>query len=99
MRSGCRGGHPERAQVHTLIAGAGFRDVSIQARTEAVRFPSAARFVQDQAAASPLAAHVAKASDGARADLVRAVARALDAYQVGGVLTFPIEAHLASARK
>ncbi|HSL50886.1 MAG TPA: methyltransferase domain-containing protein [Candidatus Deferrimicrobiaceae bacterium] len=92
-------GLSEAAVLHTLIAEAGFHDVSIQARTEAVRFPSAARFVQDQVAGSPLAAHVARASAGARADLIGAVARALDAYQGDGALTFPIEAHLASARK
>jgi SAM-dependent methyltransferase len=92
-------GLAEAGDLRALAAGAGFRDISIQPHTELVRFPSAARFVRDQVAGSPLAAHVAKVSDEARAGLVGQVARALDGYQVGGALTFPIEAHLASARK
>jgi SAM-dependent methyltransferase len=92
-------GLAEAATLHTLMAGAGFRDVSVERRTESVRFPSTARFVRDQIAASPLAAHVAKVSVAARADLLAAVTRALEGYQVAGGLSFPIEAHLASARK
>jgi hypothetical protein len=81
------------------MAGAGFRDVSVEPHTESVHFPSTTRFVRDQIAASPLAAHVAKGSVAARADLLAAVTRALEGYQVAGGLSFPIEAHLASARK
>ena len=92
-------GLAEADALHALVAGAGFHDVLVQPRAEAVRFPSAVRFVRDQVAGSPLAAHVAKAPAEARADLVEAVARALEAYQVDGALAFPIEAHLASARK
>lgn len=62
-------------------------------------FPSAARLVQDYVAGSPLAGHVAKASDDARAALVSEVVEALRSYEVGGVFSFPIEAQLASAKK
>ena len=92
-------GLAEADGLRALVAGAGFRDISIQAHTGSVRFPSTARFVQDQVAASPLAAHVAKVSDAARAGLVSQVAHALESYQVGGALAFPIEAHLARATK
>ncbi|MEX2223895.1 MAG: methyltransferase domain-containing protein [Candidatus Rokuibacteriota bacterium] len=92
-------GLAEADELRALVAGAGFRDIAIQPHTRSVRFPSAARFVQDQVAASPLAAHVAKVSDAARADLVTEVAHALDSYPGGGPLAFPIEAHLASATK
>lgn len=92
-------GFAEADGLRALVADAGFRDISIQAHTRAVCFPSVARFVQDQIAASPLAAHVAKVSDAARAGLVGQVAHALDSYQVEGALTFPIEANLASATK
>ncbi|MGH7384797.1 MAG: class I SAM-dependent methyltransferase, partial [Candidatus Rokuibacteriota bacterium] len=92
-------GFAEADGLHALVADAGFRDISIQAHTRAVRFPSVARFVRDQVAASPLAAHVAKVSDAARAGLIGQVAHALDSYQAGGTLTFPIEANLASATK
>lgn len=59
----------------------------------------AARFVQDYVAGSPLAGHVAKVPDEARAALVSEVGDALGSYLAGDGLTFPIEAHLASARK
>jgi hypothetical protein len=77
---------------------AGFHDISIRPHTW-VCFPSLARFVPDQVAASPLAAHVAQVSDEARPRLIATVTAALDDHVRDGVLTFPIEAHLGSARK
>ena len=86
-------------ELRGLIATAGFRDIAIRPVPGTVRFPSVARFVQDYVAGSPLAAHVAKVSDEARAALVSEVGDALRSYLSAGVLTFPIEAHLASAKK
>lgn len=86
-------------ELRTVIAGAGFREITIRSKTGTVRFPSAARLVQDYAGGSPLAGHVAKISDEARAALVKEVGEALQSYVVGGALAFPIEAHLASAKK
>jgi SAM-dependent methyltransferase len=85
--------------LHTLIAGASFREITIRPVPGTVRFPSPVRLVQDYAAGSPLAGYVAKVSDEARAALVSDVGQALRSYVVGGALAFPIEAHLASARK
>jgi ubiquinone/menaquinone biosynthesis C-methylase UbiE len=89
----------EAEELCMLIAGAGFREIAIQAAAGTVRFASAARLVQDYAAGSPLASHVAKVPDEARAALVSQVGEALQSYVVGGVLAFPIGAHLASAKK
>src|SRR6266508_3536946 len=89
----------EAEELRTLIAAAGFREITIQPVAGTVRFASAARLVQDYAAGSPLASHVAKVPDEARAALVSEVGEALQSYVVGGVLAFPIEAHLASAKK
>lgn len=86
-------------ELRGLIGAARFRDIEIRPVPGTVRFPSAARFVQDQVAGSPLAGQVAKVSDEARAALVNETADALRPYLTGGALTFPIEAHLASARK
>jgi ubiquinone/menaquinone biosynthesis C-methylase UbiE len=86
-------------ELHTLITGAGFREVTIRPVQGTIRFPSPARLVQDYAAGSPLAGHVAKVSDEARAALIGEVGQALQSYVVGGALAFPIEAHLASARR
>jgi SAM-dependent methyltransferase len=88
----------EVEQLHALVAAGGFRDITIQSVAGTVRFPSVSRFVQDYVRGSPLAGHVAKASDESRAALVSDVGDALTAY-VGDGLTFPIRAHLASAKK
>jgi len=82
-----------------LIAGAGFRNITIRPVPGTVRFPSVARFVEDYVAGSPLAGHVAKVSDEARAALLSQVGDALRPYLAAGALAFPIEAHLASANK
>jgi SAM-dependent methyltransferase len=89
----------EAEELRGLIAAAGFRDISIQPVLGTVRFPSVARFVQDYVAGSPLAGHVAKASDEARAALVSEVGDALRFHLAAGALAFPIEAYLASAKK
>jgi ubiquinone/menaquinone biosynthesis C-methylase UbiE len=86
-------------ELRGLIAAAGFRDIAIRPVPGTVRFPSVARFVLDYVAGSPLAAHVAKVSDEARAAVVSEVGDALRPYLAAGGLAFPIEAYLASAKK
>ncbi len=86
-------------ELRRLIAGPGFRDVTIRPVPGTVRFPSVVRFVQDYVAGSPLAAHVAGVSDEARAALINEVSDALQSYVAAGALAFPIEAHLATARR
>jgi ubiquinone/menaquinone biosynthesis C-methylase UbiE len=86
-------------ELRGLIAASGFRDIRIQPAPGTVRFPSVARFVQDYVAGSPLAGHVAKVTDEARATLVTEVGDALKPYLSAGDLTFLIEAHLAKAKK
>jgi SAM-dependent methyltransferase len=92
-------GLAEAEELRRLIAAVGFGDITIRSVPGTVRFPSVERFVQDYVAGSPLAAHVAKVSDEARAALIREVGDTLKPYVAGGSLTFPIEAHLASAKK
>ncbi len=86
-------------ELRGLIAAAGFRDITIQPVPGTVRFPSVARFVQDYVAGSPLAGHVARVADEARAALVSEVGDAPRSYLAAGALAFPIEAHLANAKK
>lgn len=85
-------------ELRGLIGAARFRDIAIRSVQGTVRFPSVARFVEDQVAGSPLAGHVAKVSDEARGKLVGELGEALRPYLTGASLAFPIEAHLASAR-
>jgi ubiquinone/menaquinone biosynthesis C-methylase UbiE len=86
-------------ELRELLSESRFREIAIRPVPGTVRFPSVARFVQDYVAGSPLAGHVAKVSDEARAALVSEVGIALRAYVSGTELRFPIEAHLVSARK
>ena len=96
MRAPFALGDPD--ELRGLIGAAGFRDIAIGPAQGTVRFPSVARFVQDQVAASPLAGHVAKVSDEARAALLGELGETLQPYVGGEAVAFPIEAHLASAR-
>jgi ubiquinone/menaquinone biosynthesis C-methylase UbiE len=86
-------------ELRALIAAPGFREITIRPTAGSIRFPSVERFVQDYVAGSPLASHVAKVSNEARAALVSEVRDRLQSCLVGGALTFPIEANLASAKK
>jgi hypothetical protein len=85
--------------LRALAAAGGFRDITIQSVAGIVRFPSISRFVQDYVRGSPLAGHLAKASDESRAALISEVGDALVSYVTGDGLAFPIKAHLASAMK
>jgi ubiquinone/menaquinone biosynthesis C-methylase UbiE len=89
----------EAEQLHALIAAADFRDIAILSVVGTVCFPSVSRFVQDYVRGSPLSGHVAKVSDESRTALVSEVRDALKSYVSEDVLTFPIKAHLASAKK
>jgi SAM-dependent methyltransferase len=89
----------EAEQLRELVAAGGFRDITIQSVEGTVRFPSVSRFVQDYVGGSPLSGHVAKVSDETRAAMISEVRDALTSYVAGDGLTFPIKAHLASAKK
>jgi len=92
-------GLAEAEQLRALVAAEGFRDIAIQSVAGTVRFPSVSRFVQDYVRGSPLSSHVANVSDDTRAALVSEVGDQLMPYVAGDALTFPIKAHLASAKK
>jgi len=89
----------EAEELRALVAAEGFREITIKPVAGTVRFPSIARFVQDYVRGSPLSGHLAKVSDQTRAALVREIGDALTSYVARDVLTFPIRAHLASAKK
>jgi len=86
-------------ELRTLISGAGFRDITIKPVVGSVRFPSVGHLVRSYVAGSPLASHVAQVSDDARAALISDMESALASFVSAEGLAFPIEAHLASAKK
>jgi ubiquinone/menaquinone biosynthesis C-methylase UbiE len=89
----------EAEELHALMAAEDFREIAIEPVAGTVRFASVTRFVQDYVGGSPLSGHVAKISDEARAALISEVSDALTPYHGQDGLTFPIEAHLARAKK
>jgi ubiquinone/menaquinone biosynthesis C-methylase UbiE len=88
-------------ELHTLVAGVGFRDVVIRTARKLVRFPSPADYVRVQLAATPLASLIAQ-QDAAREDrlvgaLIEDVGAALTPYLGADGLTFPQEVHTVLA--
>ncbi len=87
------------AELEALIRAAGFRDVAVERRAGTARFPSVEGFVRGYVTGSPLAGHMAQASDAVREALVADVQAALAGYASDSELKFPMAALLASARK
>src|SRR5215211_2671830 len=91
-------GLPDADELSRLVAAAGFRDIIVQRRVGAVEFPSVERFVLNYVAGSPLASHVSQASDVVRENLTADSKLALDKYIGDRGLSFPIAAHLLTAK-
>jgi ubiquinone/menaquinone biosynthesis C-methylase UbiE len=85
--------------LSTLIAGAGFRDITLQNAMKMLHFPSPEEFVRRYVSSSSLGGLVAQVDDNARAALLDEVHTALQPYISAEGLAFPIEAHLARAKK
>jgi ubiquinone/menaquinone biosynthesis C-methylase UbiE len=86
-------------ELGSLVAAAGFKELDLRAEIGAVRFASAERFVSSYVAGSPLAGAVAAAPPGARDALLADVLAKLEEFVGSNALEFPIEAHLARARR
>ena len=85
-------------ELSSLVGAGGFEALDLRAETGAVRFPSVERFVAGYVTGSPLAGPVAAAPAEARGALLADVVEKLG--QPGREeLEFPIEAHLARARR
>jgi SAM-dependent methyltransferase len=82
-----------------LLAAAGFEGLDLRVSTGAVRFASVERFVASYVAGSPLAEPVAAAPPEARDALLAEVLAQLEHFAGRDELKFPIEAHLARARR
>lgn len=85
-------------ELSRLVADSGFQDIKVQQRVGAVEFPSVERFVLSYVAGSPLASHVSQASDVARENLTAETKLALEKYVGDSGLSFPIAAHLLTAK-
>jgi ubiquinone/menaquinone biosynthesis C-methylase UbiE len=85
-------------ELEDLVRAAGFQGITIQQRSETVRFPSVEGFVLSYVSGSPLASLVLQANDAARDALITDVRNALGKYTSNTELAFPIAAHLLTAR-
>jgi len=85
-------------ELSRLVADSGFQDIKVQQRVGTVEFPSVERFVLSYVAGSPLASHVSQASDVVRENLIAETKLALEQYVGDRGLSFPIAAHLLTAK-
>ena len=86
-------------ELRTLIAGAGFGEITISPVAKVLRFPSPEEFVVRYAASSNLGSLIADADDDGRAAFLAEVSAGLQSYVDAQGLAFPIESHVAVARK
>jgi ubiquinone/menaquinone biosynthesis C-methylase UbiE len=91
-------GLSDAKELSRLVADAGFQDIKVRRRIGAVEFPSVERFVVSYVAGSPLANHVSQANDAARENLTAETKLALEKYVGNRGLSFPIAAHLLTAK-
>ncbi|MER8428327.1 methyltransferase domain-containing protein [Mesorhizobium sp. M1403] len=90
-------------ELYRLVAGAGFRHVTVHTITKNIGFPSPKEYVRLQLAATPQAGLVSGMDAGHRDAVITAItgdlSSSLAIYSTGGELMFPQEAHVLLARK
>jgi ubiquinone/menaquinone biosynthesis C-methylase UbiE len=87
------------AEFETLLQSTAFRDVTVSTQTNIACYASPKHFVQSMTAGSPLAGHIAQVDEATRAALLEDVKITLRTYVDNDRLSFPMGAHLVSARK
>jgi ubiquinone/menaquinone biosynthesis C-methylase UbiE len=85
------------AELHALVAGAGFRQVHIRITINPFRYPSVAAYVQRYLSATPIARDIVAMDDPARTALLQEVTTALHAYVDDEGLAVPMESHVMVA--
>ena len=86
-------------ELHALITGAPFRDITIRPAVKTLRYPSSDVFVLRYAAGSPLASVLASADDNARAALLAEIGTRLQSCIDEQGLAFPVESNIVIARR
>jgi len=88
----------DTAEIHDLIHGAGFRDVSVQASTKTLRLPPPAEFLWQYVYSTPLAGAAAQLDDERRGALQRDVEARWDSFMEDGALMLQVRMVVATAR-
>jgi SAM-dependent methyltransferase len=89
----------DTGHLRALVTDSGFRDVHCRIGIGSARFPSAAEFVRQLAAGSPIGVLVTGLPAEDRTALVRDLTAALADYVDDQGLTFPMESYLVTARR
>ncbi len=87
------------AELRDLARSAGFETVVLHIDIREIRFPSAAEFLRQEAASSPLAGPVAALEEGVRTRMLAAVDEALRDYTDDEGVVFPMETHMLVATR
>lgn len=89
----------DTAEIHDLIDGAGFRDVSVQADTKSLRLPPSEEFLWQYVHSTPLAGPVMQLNDERRGALERDVTAKWQAFVEDSALKLQVRMVVATARK
>ena len=89
----------DSAHLRTMIDDVGFQDIAVQTQVRNARFRSVEHFVQTCVGGSRLNAHLSRADHAARGRFVGEIKKILLHHITPEGLTFPIEAHIARAKK
>jgi ubiquinone/menaquinone biosynthesis C-methylase UbiE len=87
----------DAAELHALVASAGFRNVRVRPTIKTTRLPLVAEFVPGHLAALPMAPAIARLDADRRAALLEEMTRALRSYVDSEQLTFPAGVHVVTA--
>jgi len=89
----------DKVEIHGLISGAGFNDVSVRAETTTLRLPAPREFLWQYVHSTPLAGAVAQADDERRGSLERDVVTEWREFMDDQALVFQVPMTTATARK
>jgi ubiquinone/menaquinone biosynthesis C-methylase UbiE len=87
----------DAAELHSLVASAGFQNVRVRSTIEMTRLPLPAEFVPFHLAALPIAHEVARLAAERRAVLVEDMTNALRGYVDRDQITVPAGVHIVTA--
>lgn len=86
-------------ELRASVRDAGFADVAVTIEVGSMRYPSVEAFLRREAASSPLAGPLGSMPPEVRDGLLADLDDALAAYTDDRGITFPMEAHVAVARR
>jgi hypothetical protein len=87
------------AELESLLADAGFVESTVETMQETVIYPDVDAFLEGEIDATPLGGFLAARNPALPDQMKAAIRDALAPFQTADGVQFPIEAHIASARR